>query len=174
MEVLLIVLLCVAPLVGYLVFGKGLRQRKAKYAAIGLGLAFCLFAFGHFALTTELVEMLPPWVPERSLIIYAAGALEILIAVGLFTEGWRRPACIAAAVLFVLFFPANIYAALNYTGIGQHETGPGYLWIRVPLQFFLVAWALWPVLAPDRKTEDAGAPRSGDAGDRSSVLQPIK
>lgn len=162
MVVLLILLLCSGPLVAYLLFSKGDRKRKGKYAAIGLGIAMLFFASGHFAMTHELVEMLPRWVPERELIIYATGALEILIAFGLFTERWRRPAGLAAAFLFVLFLPANVYAALNYTGIGQHESGPGYLWMRVPLQFFLFAWALWPVMSPDapRDEIDGAAVRS--------------
>ena len=154
MEVLLILLLCSGPLVGYLLFSKGSRRRKGKYAAIGLGIAMLFFASGHFAMTSDLVEMLPSWVPERTLVIYATGVLEILIAFGLFSEQWRRSAGLAAAALFVLFLPANVYAALNYTGIGQHESGPGYLWMRVPLQFFLFAWALWPVMSPDPKQGD--------------------
>lgn len=46
-----------------------------------------------------------------------------------------------AIVIFVIFFPANIYAALNSTGLGGHQWGPVYLIIRGPLQLILIAWA---------------------------------
>lgn len=151
MDDLLLALACIAPLAGYLLYTKGQGAQKARYACIGLGLAFCFFALGHFFVTDDLVDMLPQWLPQRSLIIYATGCLEALIALGLFTDRWRRPAGIAAAVLLVLFFPANVYAVLNHTGVGAHQLGPSYLWVRAPLQVFLLAWALWPVVWPDAK-----------------------
>lgn len=148
---LLLALACVAPLAGYLAYTKGKGEHKARYACIGLGLAFCFFALGHFVVTDDLVDMLPSWLPQRQLLIYATGCLEALIAFGLFTQRWRRLAGIAAAVVLVLFFPANVYAVLNHTGFGEHQLGPSYLWVRVPLQLFLLVWALWPVVWPGAK-----------------------
>jgi uncharacterized membrane protein len=118
-----------------------------KFASIGLGLAFCYFALGHFAITGELAQMLPPWVPGRAAIIYGTGALELFIALALFTRSRRRWGGLAAAAVLVLFFPANVYAAVNYIGSDAREIGPAYLWIRAPLQVFLLAWTLWPIRA---------------------------
>jgi len=149
MDDLLIALACMAPLAAYLLYTKGRGARKAQFACVGLGLAFGFFAVGHFVVTPDLVNMLPPWIPQRPLLIYATGGLEALIAFGLFTEKWRKAAGIAAAVVLVLFFPANVYAALHHTGVGAHRLGPQYLWVRTLLQLFLLAWALWPVFRPD-------------------------
>lgn len=149
MDDLLIAATCALPLAVYLAVTRGRAVRRAKYACVGLALAFGYFALGHFVVTNELVEMLPPWLPARRLAIYATGVVEALIAIGLLMDKTRRAAGIAAAVVLVLFFPANVYAALNYAGVGAHQTGPSYLWIRAPLQIFLIAWALWPVRWPD-------------------------
>jgi uncharacterized membrane protein len=149
MDDLLIVLTCVAPLVFYMIVTRGRGTQKSKYACIGLALAFLFFAAGHFAVTDELVQMLPPWVPLRAPIIYVTGIVELVIAISLFSTRWRRPGGIAAVIVLILFFPANVYAALNYTGFGEHQLGPGYLLIRAPLQLFLLAWAAWPVIWPD-------------------------
>src|SRR5436853_298800 len=113
MDDLLIALTCVVPLVVYLLWTKGQGPNKATYACVGLGLAFCYFALGHFVVTDELAQMLPPQVPQRGLIIHVTGCLEVLIAVGLFTERWRGLAATAAAFVLIAFFPANIYAAVR-------------------------------------------------------------
>ena len=47
-------------------------------------------------------------------------------------------------VVLVLFFPANVYAAFAGTWDVPGQEGPGYLWIRAPLQLFLLAWAALP------------------------------
>ncbi|HEX7810760.1 MAG TPA: hypothetical protein VF460_02530 [Burkholderiales bacterium] len=147
---LLIVLACIAPLGVYLICTRGKGEEKGRFGSIGLGLAFCYFALAHFVVTNELVEMLPSFIPERKLVIYATGVAEAVVAFGLLTRRWRDAASIAAAVLLVTFLPANIYAATNYIGVGDHKLGPDYLWIRIPLQLFLLVWALWPVFWPER------------------------
>ena len=152
MDDLLIVLTCIAPLAIHLLATRGRGDRRAAYACVGLGLAFLYFAAGHFAVTDELVVMLPSWLPARKPLILATGVLELLIAIGLlglFGPRLRPAACIAAALVLVLFLPANVYAALHHVGVGQHKLGPVYLLVRIPLQVFLFAWACWPLRWPD-------------------------
>ena len=85
--------------------------------------------------------MLPPWVPFRIELVYLTGLLELLIGIALFIPRYQPLAAKIAIVVFVAFFPANIYAALNSIGLGGHEWGPVYLLIRGPLQIILIAWA---------------------------------
>ncbi|WDS35247.1 hypothetical protein [Pseudoxanthomonas sp.] len=145
MDDLILIMVCVAPLAIRWATAAGRDFDAARYAAFGLGVAFLYFSLGHFVVTDQLVQMLPGWVPQRRLVIYTTGLLEALTAVSLFTKQWRRIGGIAAAVMLVLFLPANIYAAVHHVGVGEHQSGPGYLWIRIPMQVFFVAWALWPV-----------------------------
>ena len=88
-----------------------------------------------------MVEMLPPWVPLRLQLVYATGLLEFAVGIALFTTKYRELAAKLAIVIFIVFFPANIYAALNSIGLGGHQWGPIYLLIRAPLQIILIAWA---------------------------------
>jgi len=88
-----------------------------------------------------MVEMLPPWVPFRLALVYLTGLLELLIGIGLFLPRYQVFAGKVAIVVFVVFFPANVYAALNGIGLGGHQWGPIYLLIRGPLQIILIAWA---------------------------------
>jgi uncharacterized membrane protein len=41
----------------------------------------------------------------------------------------------------VVFFPANIYAAIKGNGLGEHQWRLIYLLIREPLQQILIVWA---------------------------------
>lgn len=112
-------------------------------AAIGLGILFFFTGIGHFVQTQPMVQMLPPWVPERLLLVHASGILEFAIALGFLIPKVRRATGLAAAAVLILFFPLNIYAALNYVPMGGHAWGPVYLLIRAPLQAIILGWVYW-------------------------------
>lgn len=112
-------------------------------AAIGLGILFIFTGIGHFIQTEPMAQMLPPWVPERTLLVYLTGALEFAIALGFFVSKYRRYTGWVAAVILVLFFPANIYAAINHVPMGGHAWGSVYLLIRAPLQVIILFWVYW-------------------------------
>ncbi|GGX49927.1 DoxX family protein [Saccharospirillum salsuginis] len=130
----------------------------SRNAAWGLGGSFLFFSLGHFVQTEGMVAMLPPWVPERFALVYLTGVLELAIGLALFLPAWQRRAAGVAIVVLVLFFPANLYAAVNATGLGGHQWGPVYLWIRAPLQLMLIglAYGVFVSDSPDRSHQRAG------------------
>jgi uncharacterized membrane protein len=138
---LIVVLLVFAPLLISRTLSRPLDAESAL--SIGLALAFAFFAMGHFVQTDEMVEMLPAWLPERRSLIYVTGAAEALTALGLLTTRFRHWAALAAGVMLVAFFPANIYAAMNSVSMGGHKWGPAYLLIRIPLQAMLIGVVLF-------------------------------
>jgi uncharacterized membrane protein len=93
-----------------------------------------------------MAEMLPAWVPERVLLVYLTGALEFTLAGGFLNEKYSRFTGSLASVILVLFFPVNVYAALNHIPMGGHAWGPVYLLIRAPLQAFILLWIYWFVI----------------------------
>lgn len=117
-------------------------------AAVGLGMVFVFTGIGHFVQTGAMVQMLPAWVPARLPVVYATGILEFAIAAGLFIPRSRRCAGWAAATVLVLFFPANVYAAINHVPMGGHAWGPAYLLVRAPLQLIVLLWAWWFTISP--------------------------
>jgi len=112
-----------------------------KYACWGLGLAFIFFFIGHMVKVVGMTEMLPAWVPFKVPLIYITGVLELFVGVALFIPRFQLVAAKLAIVIFIVFFPANIYAAINSVGLGGHQWGPVYLLIRTPLQIILITWA---------------------------------
>ena len=140
---IIILLLLTGPLVVVFVYSK-LNNRPLnirKYACWGLGLAFIFFSIGHFVKTEGMVEMLPSWVPFRLALVYLTGLIELLVGIALFMPRYHLFAAKFAIAIFIIFFPVNIYAALNGIGLGGHQWGPVYLLIRGPLQIILIAWA---------------------------------
>lgn len=142
--VIMIALMTVPYLIVRVLFAVTRRDYDVRSAAaIGLGILFIFTGIGHFIQTELMAQMLPPWVPERTLLVYLTGVLEFAIAVGFFVPKFRRFTGWVAAAVLALFFPANIYAAINHVPIGGHTWGPVYLLIRAPLQLIILFWVYW-------------------------------
>jgi uncharacterized membrane protein len=124
-----------------------------RSAAIGLALLFVFTGIGHFIDTESMAQMLPPWIPKRILLVYLTGVLEFAVAAGFFMEGSRRFTGWVASLMLVLFFPVNVYAALNHIPMGGHAWGAVYLLIRAPLQAIILFWIYWFTIK--RRDEDA-------------------
>ena len=71
------------------------------------------------------------------------GVLELVIAAGFLFRRFRRSTGWIAATMLVLFFPANVYAAIHHVPQGGHAWGPVYLLIRAPLQVTIFLWVYW-------------------------------
>jgi uncharacterized membrane protein len=106
----------------------------------GLSVSFIFFGIGHFIKTQGMIAMLPPFLPERELLVYATGGLEIILGICIWIPAFRKVVVHTQFILLILFFPANVYAAFNYVEFGGHAWGPVYLIIRVPLQALLLFW----------------------------------
>jgi uncharacterized membrane protein len=123
---------------------------------IGLTLLFILTGIGHFTDTDSMAQMLSPWVPARVGIIYLTGVLEFAIAAGFLFRRFRRLTGWVAATMLVLFFPANIYAAIYHVPQGGHAWGPVYLLIRAPLQLIIFLWVYWFTIRASERASRAG------------------
>ena len=158
---LIILALLGSPFLVSRIWGKvtGNTVDVKKTGLVGLALAFAYFASEHFIQTEPLAAMLPPWVPERIAIIYATGLIEWGAGPGAVDPraigriaGW---CCIA---VLVLFFPANVYAAIHQVGPGGHTWGPEYLLIRGPLQIVLIFWTFRFAISKPPESTDPSAP----------------
>ena len=101
-----------------------------RTACIGLTVLFVFTGIGHFIMTASMAAMLPPWVPLREIQVYLTGFLEFAIAAGFLMKKTRYITGWISAVMLILFFPVNIYAAINHIPMGGHAWGPIYLLIR--------------------------------------------
>ena len=104
-----------------------------------LGLLFVAAGVNHFWHTAFYVSMMPPYLPEHLLLVYLSGAIEISLGVLLLFPRWQRPAGWGLIALSVAVFPANVHMALHPALFPEFT--PTGLWLRLPLQGIVVAWA---------------------------------
>lgn len=119
------------------------RLNPRVAAVIGISFLFIATGLGHFIKTADMAQMLPPWVPERMLLVHLTGIFEFALAAGFLIHQTRRISGYLAILALILFFPANIYAAINHLPMGGGELGPVYLLIRAPIQIFIIFWIYW-------------------------------
>jgi uncharacterized membrane protein len=132
-------------------------------AAIGLCLLFIFTGIGHFTHTESMAQMLPRWVPARTLLVHVTGVLEFALAFGFLLPQSRRMTGWIAAIVLALFFPVNIYAAIHHVPFGGHAWGPVYLLIRAPLQLIILFWIYWFTLRPSASPSQPHAPGRRDS-----------
>ncbi|QIX61519.1 DoxX family membrane protein [Hymenobacter sp. BT18] len=95
----------------------------------------------HFIAPTMFVRIVPPYLPAPYLLVYLSGAAELAGGLGLLLPATRRLAAWGLVALLVAVFPANVYMLQSH-GAGMPD--PLWaLWLRLPLQAVLIAWAWW-------------------------------
>jgi uncharacterized membrane protein len=113
----------------------------------------------HFVAEDVFMQIVPPFLPAPRLLVWLSGVAEIALGVGLIPVRFRRWAGYGLVTLYVAVFPANLYMALANVQLqgmpsGFAQPSPVMLWLRLPGQLVLIAWALW-ASAPSRR--DAAA-----------------
>jgi uncharacterized membrane protein len=87
--------------------------------------------------------MLQAFIPYKVTLVYITGILEILFATGLLIGPIRSLTAWLLILFFILILPANISDArrkVDYQKATFEGAGLKYLWFRVPLQLFFIAW----------------------------------
>jgi uncharacterized membrane protein len=113
-------------------------------AAMRVGLAVMLLftAVAHFnAMRSDLISMVPPWVPNPAFVVVFTGICEIAGGIGLLIRKTRRIAAIALVLFLIAVFPANIHAAQTGATIGGNPVMP--LIPRALMQLLLIALTFW-------------------------------
>jgi uncharacterized membrane protein len=108
-------------------------------------LAFAMIVIGavHFTDPEPFVKIVPDYLPYHLELVYLSGFFEVLAGVGLLIPRVSRAAAWILVVLFITVFPANIYQAVNNIAVPALPHDPPLIWLRLPFQAFLVAWAWW-------------------------------
>lgn len=114
-----------------------------------LGIVLVGAGLNHFLSADFYLRMMPPYLPWHLELVYISGIAEILLGILLLV---RRTLAIAAwgiIALLIAVFPANLQMALEPS---QFPNIPEIaLWLRLPFQAVLIAWAYWYTRSPSSR-----------------------
>ncbi len=103
------------------------------------GIGFITAGANHFINPAFYVAIMPPYLPWPLELVYLSGVAEIGFGALLLLPRWSRAAAWGLIALLVAVFPANLHMALNTELYAWAP--PAALWLRLPLQAVLIAWA---------------------------------
>ncbi|KFF13631.1 DoxX family protein [Flavobacterium hydatis] len=112
-------------------------------ARIAMFVMLCFTAISHFVFTKGMTMMIPSIIPFKIELVYVTALIEIILGIGLLIPNYSVNAAWILIVFFLILLPANIYAAINHIDFQKgtlNGNGISYLWFRVPLQIFFIAW----------------------------------
>lgn len=118
-----------------------MESRLKRVSRCLFGALFVAAGANHFANPSFYGGIMPSYLPWHVGLVYLSGLAEIGLGLMLCTPRFRIAAAWGLVALLVAVFPANLHMAFNpelYPRVP--EIG---LWLRLPLQAVLIAWALW-------------------------------
>ena len=116
--------------------------------AVLLGLFFTIAGVAHFLSPGFFDAIVPPWLPPGERFwTYASGIAELVVGPMLLSRRFRHGGALAAIVLLIAVYPANLYMTWDYR---DHSVGEQVIsWVRLPFQFLFI-WLAWRVATRTR------------------------
>ncbi len=105
------------------------------------GITFVLAGANHFINADFYSKIMPPVFPAPLFLIYLSGAFEIALGIMLLIPKFTRLAAWGLIALLIAVFPANVYMAMNPQLFPEFSAA--MLYLRLPLQLVIMAWAVW-------------------------------
>jgi len=109
-----------------------------------MGILYVVAGIMHFVNTDFYLRIMPSYLPWHRELVYLSGIAEVLLGVLVLRPPTRTLAAWGIIALLIAVFPANIHMAMHRIPL-QPGTVPNLLalWLRLPLQAVLIAWAWW-------------------------------
>jgi uncharacterized membrane protein len=102
---------------------------------------FVIAGINHFRSPDFYVRMMPPYLPLHRELVWLSGVAEVVLGVLLLIPRTSIAAAWGLIALLAAVFPANVQMALHPETFPS--LSPAALWLRLPLQGVLIAWAWW-------------------------------
>ncbi|MGB3135527.1 MAG: DoxX family protein [Nodosilinea sp.] len=106
-----------------------------------MALFYSFAGVNHFLNPDFYLSIMPPYIPWHAFLVALSGLFEILLGLLLLVPKYSQLAAWGLILLLIAVFPANIYMATHAELFPA--VSPTLLWIRLPLQGVLIAWAYW-------------------------------
>ncbi len=125
-------------------------------SVFALSFLFLSSGANHFFNTGFYTGIMPAYLPAHRELVYLSGVLEVFGGVGLLFPFARARVGVGLVLLLVAVFPANLHMAMTPEAFAEFSVSALYL--RLPLQFVLMAWVLWATRQVEPPKPPEGAP----------------
>ena len=95
----------------------------------------------HFLSPAFYLRMMPPVLPAPLFLIHLSGVFEIVLGILFLIPKFTPLAAWGLIALLIAIFPANLFMAINPPLFPEFT--PTALYLRLPLQFVLIALIFW-------------------------------
>lgn len=95
----------------------------------------------HFIKPKAYLRIMPRYLPNHKALVFWSGVAEVVLGLGLLFNATKNLAIYGISAMLVIFLLVHFYMLK-----GKKESAGIPKWIlflRIPLQFFLIWWALW-------------------------------
>ena len=105
------------------------------------GVLFVLAGLNHFRDPAFYINIMPPYLPWHAELVAISGVAEVALGVMMLFQHWSALAGWGLIALLIAVFPANLHMAMHPERFPA--IAPIALWLRLPVQGVLIAWAYW-------------------------------
>ena len=130
-------------------------RRMKSALCVFFSLFFVTAGVMHFVAVDSFAAIVPPLLPFPKLIVWATGVMEIGMGVMLLCPHFRPRVGVLLGLFLLAVLPANIYMAMAGIPFGDSVSSPAMLWVRVALQFPLIAVIYWATRADTARSSPA-------------------
>ena len=122
---------------------------RLKQVLLWLMGAFYLAAgIMHFVNAPFFIRIVPDYLPWHAALVYVSGVCEIALGALVLLPATRTVAAWGIIALLIAVFPANVNMLVHGIPMREGEAANMLaLWVRLPLQGVLIAWA-WSYTRP--------------------------
>lgn len=115
-------------------------QTIDKLIVYGMSAILVIAGIAHFIFPNIFLPAMPPYIPMHLPIIYLTGGIEIILAIGILNEKYRKTSALILMGYLIAILPAHIHVSIN--GIEMFGiTNKFLLWTRTVLQSVFIYWA---------------------------------
>jgi len=100
---------------------------------------YIVAGINHFRVPKLYLKIIPPYIPNASLVNQVSGFLEILFGIFLLFKSFASIASVGIIVLLIGFFATHFYMLQNEKA--SLRMPKWVLILRLPLQIVLIYWA---------------------------------
>lgn len=102
---------------------------------------YIIAGFFHFVKPKVYILVMPSYIPYPETMVFISGLVEIILGVGLFFQSTKSVSIYFIVLMLLAFFTVHIHMLQSKKA--SRGIPNWILWLRIPLQFVLIWWAIF-------------------------------